>query len=696
MASFVLDPGHGGTRAEGNSSPYGSRAGDGLTEKDLTLDISTRVARHLGDEAILTRQDDRNLSLGARARVAAANRPQGFVSIHADLGAEPSVWVHDEATPDSLALAHRVARSLGPQGQVGVRQAQLAVLSPAHTGGVAACLIELGDVADAATYGSLRSESAREALAHRIATGLAGERRYGVRAVPVPPWYAALHGQVTALAESASLESAFTPLWRALKARTPATYHEAGYLADLLAALAAKAKAKADRTPGRTSHALPGSSGAAMAQRARLSAEVSARLQQLQVQYQRELITDYRRRLLTCLVPNMAPNTIKKIMARIGTPHNAAGGVTAQRQADKALLEQLTGVQRGAIYAALKPAVLALMDDPLAGRAAMEHLVWLHPDLVMEPLDGGTSGVWRAPRNPTSDVVLKPVRFELPPDPHTHRGAKAGFMPGRSARNETAAFELDQILGELLTPHQGNGFAGVPRCSIRMVGGEECAEIEFLQDVRTLKIPEEANPPTHTVRWIDDQLLAPVSRDFLIRLALFNAIAGEEDFWEVLARRTAPLNMHCTDNTFKFGDQIVATPQSGPGDETDLVRTEPLLEAQYNVVLPPVYHTFVLNLNANTIITELENRVPQLTASCLLELRLRIWYIQKAVRSGWTIRNMFRGLKGRLWQNYEEACAGMAFTRQFTPSNANPGPLPSWATLVGHLETTFNAAPFAP
>ncbi len=74
----AVDPGHGGVDG-GTSLAYG------LLEKDLTLDIGTRLASVLdaeGFEAILTRHDDTHVSLRERAAIANRERADLFVSIH--------------------------------------------------------------------------------------------------------------------------------------------------------------------------------------------------------------------------------------------------------------------------------------------------------------------------------------------------------------------------------------------------------------------------------------------------------------------------------------------------------------------------------------------------------------------------------------------------------------------------------------
>ncbi len=74
----VLDPGHGGNDS-GASGP------DGLKEKDVTLDIAKKAARVLGEaglEVVLTRDDDRYVTLEARTARANQLAADLFVSIH--------------------------------------------------------------------------------------------------------------------------------------------------------------------------------------------------------------------------------------------------------------------------------------------------------------------------------------------------------------------------------------------------------------------------------------------------------------------------------------------------------------------------------------------------------------------------------------------------------------------------------------
>lgn len=74
----VIDPGHGGEQK-------GAVTASGLREKNLTLQISRRLARRLtklGGRVILTRQGDETVPLAQRAALANAEGADLFLSIH--------------------------------------------------------------------------------------------------------------------------------------------------------------------------------------------------------------------------------------------------------------------------------------------------------------------------------------------------------------------------------------------------------------------------------------------------------------------------------------------------------------------------------------------------------------------------------------------------------------------------------------
>lgn len=76
----VVDPGHGGPDP-------GAVGVGGLQEKEIVLDIGIKVANLLqqqGIQAVLTRQDDRDLDLEPRVQMAEQVNATAFVSIHAN------------------------------------------------------------------------------------------------------------------------------------------------------------------------------------------------------------------------------------------------------------------------------------------------------------------------------------------------------------------------------------------------------------------------------------------------------------------------------------------------------------------------------------------------------------------------------------------------------------------------------------
>lgn len=76
----VVDPGHGG-------DDHGARGANGLLEKDIVLDVARRLARRLQEQAlrvVMTRGDDRFVSLDERTELANREGADLFLSIHAN------------------------------------------------------------------------------------------------------------------------------------------------------------------------------------------------------------------------------------------------------------------------------------------------------------------------------------------------------------------------------------------------------------------------------------------------------------------------------------------------------------------------------------------------------------------------------------------------------------------------------------
>jgi N-acetylmuramoyl-L-alanine amidase len=83
----VIDPGHGG-------KDPGAIGRGGLTEKELNLSVSRRLAKILrarGVEVVLTRNRDVFISLGQRVRICNREKPDLFLSVHANANVSRTV-----------------------------------------------------------------------------------------------------------------------------------------------------------------------------------------------------------------------------------------------------------------------------------------------------------------------------------------------------------------------------------------------------------------------------------------------------------------------------------------------------------------------------------------------------------------------------------------------------------------------------
>jgi N-acetylmuramoyl-L-alanine amidase len=80
-ALVVLDPGHGG-------EDTGCTSSGGLEEKHLTLELATRIRRHLsasGFRSVLVRERDERVEVPRRVEIANSSRADLLVSLHFDL-----------------------------------------------------------------------------------------------------------------------------------------------------------------------------------------------------------------------------------------------------------------------------------------------------------------------------------------------------------------------------------------------------------------------------------------------------------------------------------------------------------------------------------------------------------------------------------------------------------------------------------
>jgi N-acetylmuramoyl-L-alanine amidase len=187
IGGVLIDPGHGGAVDSTGSTAYGSPAGRGARstalEKDINLDVARRVCGHLGNQAVLTRSGDYNLSLRERIERARAAKASAFVSIHSNTGRTdhggPEVWIYgdgrSQAGPQSQQLAQRIRQELSAidRSAVPVRQGKLSVLRPdLHGPGVAACLVETGSLEHPRGAARLRDARALDAIGAAVARGV--------------------------------------------------------------------------------------------------------------------------------------------------------------------------------------------------------------------------------------------------------------------------------------------------------------------------------------------------------------------------------------------------------------------------------------------------------------------------------------------------------------------------------------------
>lgn len=88
LQTIVIDPGHGG-------DDVGARGAGGAEEKTITLDVARRlrtlIEMRLGVRVILTREDDRAVSLDDRAAIANNSKADLFLSLHMNAAPVPNV-----------------------------------------------------------------------------------------------------------------------------------------------------------------------------------------------------------------------------------------------------------------------------------------------------------------------------------------------------------------------------------------------------------------------------------------------------------------------------------------------------------------------------------------------------------------------------------------------------------------------------
>ncbi|MBC8122168.1 MAG: N-acetylmuramoyl-L-alanine amidase [Gemmatimonadaceae bacterium] len=172
--TVMLDPGHGGTQT-------GSLGPTGIAEKTVNLQIALRLRDRLqksGATVLMTRTDDRTVSLEARTRQLEAQTPTVFLSLHNNAlpdGANPlkqygtSVyWYHMQSRALAESLHHQLVRDLG-RPDYGLYWDSLAVIRPTLAPAV---LLELGFMIHPEEYLLLNTPTFQERISRAIVRGL--------------------------------------------------------------------------------------------------------------------------------------------------------------------------------------------------------------------------------------------------------------------------------------------------------------------------------------------------------------------------------------------------------------------------------------------------------------------------------------------------------------------------------------------
>ncbi|GAC1344848.1 MAG: hypothetical protein NVSMB23_20230 [Myxococcales bacterium] len=171
----VVDPGHGGPHPH-----EGARGHGGLLEKEIDLQIAERLKGLLeqaGATVVLTREEDVDLSLAARAQVANESAADLFLSIHCNSMPTRAARARARGVETyflSLEPTDAEARLLAELENGGPEAAPL----PAPTDPVSGILADLA-------LGQARNDSAALAqIIHRHLTGATGAHSRGVRQAP--------------------------------------------------------------------------------------------------------------------------------------------------------------------------------------------------------------------------------------------------------------------------------------------------------------------------------------------------------------------------------------------------------------------------------------------------------------------------------------------------------------------------------
>ncbi len=165
----ILDPGHGG-------SDYGAIR-EGINEKDITLDVSQRVASILkskGYKVAMTRSDDTYVSLQDRVDFAENETPEIFVSIHVNsaVATEPmgieTHYYHDYSNNLAKVVHTHLMKEIDSKDR-GLFKSKFYVIN--HTT-MPAILVEMGFLSNDKERAELITDKRKQKTAKAIAEGI--------------------------------------------------------------------------------------------------------------------------------------------------------------------------------------------------------------------------------------------------------------------------------------------------------------------------------------------------------------------------------------------------------------------------------------------------------------------------------------------------------------------------------------------
>ena len=172
----VLDAGHGGIQS--------GCAFDGVLEKDITLAVTLLAAEKLraeGVTVILTREDDTDVSLEERCRIANDASADLFVSVHCNSYEDSSVcgfegYYHNGTKGQRLAeYILAAANALGVKTRH-VKDENYQVIRDTT---MPAALMEIGFLSNPSERAELQSEEYQNTIAQAIANGVLAMRAAG-------------------------------------------------------------------------------------------------------------------------------------------------------------------------------------------------------------------------------------------------------------------------------------------------------------------------------------------------------------------------------------------------------------------------------------------------------------------------------------------------------------------------------------